>query len=766
MALIAGLVSQLENSAPSVVFAAACAGFVRLLDIRRCSSWSEDRDRTMISRRSEVDPLLTEPERARLPSRTALDTWMDTSWVEHGPVTRSWRGCLAAEEPGRDCNVSLLVVPMGERSTFLLEGDSAWCCSAGDLEVVQIVAALVRQTSREARSAREERQHAATTDALHRLLQLGVRARSPIEAAKALASTAAQVLDFPVACAYLVDDGGTITDVVSTGINQQDAARLRLHLVGQAARGSPVWRRAVEGPSAGPDLIGDTGRSGSVRHGGVAQSLGLRSMAAIPLLSSQGPLGLVLCGDHAPRPRWRFGDRELLAQLSLEGAVVVDNARLRAAERFEATHDALTGLLNRRAFSELLREAVVAASRSGEPVATLLLDLDRFKEVNDQLGHHRGDDLLIAVGQRLRRCLRATDVLARLGGDEFAVLTRRGALGNAEEMAERISASLSEPFEMEGFLLQMDASIGIACSPDHASDVDGLLQRADAAMYKAKRSGQDYAVAGRSMTARAGPELGLLGELRRALDRGEQLALHYQPKIDLRTGSVTGVEALVRWQHPRHGLLSPDRFVPMAEETGLIRALTNWVVPEALRQVHRWEAEDLDLRVSVNVSARDIADAGFVSRVEHWLATAGVPGDRLVVEVTEGSVMRDRPESSAALEHLRRLGVATSLDDFGTGYSSLAYLETLPIDEVKIDRQFLLLARSRWSVVRSIVLLGHELGMSVVAEGVERPDQVTWLADAGCDEVQGYYFSRPLPAGDLSRWVRQHVGVTAESPAC
>ncbi|MGH9087794.1 MAG: EAL domain-containing protein [Acidimicrobiales bacterium] len=756
LTLVAELTAMLEVAGPAEVFGTACAGFARLLDVYRCGSWTEDAVGRITCWHSSLDPSLGPSVEATLPSAEAVARWFDDAWSQHGPVEHTWRGRLATATPGAEREVSLLVVPIGRRAAYLLEGGAGWDCPPPQLELIRVAAALTRQHSREARTAREQEHHTAANDALHRLLQMGVQARSPIEAAKALASTAAQVLDFPVGCAYLVDEHGIITEVVSVGTDDVHAARLRDHLVGKLARGSPVWRRTVEGDQAGPDLVDDTARHGVVRQGGVAQSLDLRAMAAIPLLSSDGPLGLVLCGDHEPRERWRVGDRELLAQLALEGAVVVDNARLRASERFEATHDSLTGLLNRRAFSAQLREAAVASAERGEPVATLLLDLDRFKEVNDHLGHHRGDELLVAVAERLRRCMQPTDALARLGGDEFALLLRRhGTQHRAEAVAAQVSALLDEAFEVDDCLLHVDASIGIACSPLHAVDVDGLLKQADAAMYAAKRSGLDYLVYGPEVAAQNVSDLGLLGELRRTLDAGEQLLLHYQPKIDLRTGTVSGVEALVRWEHPRHGLLGPDRFVPMAEETGLIRALTNWVVPEALRQVRRWGEEDgLELQVAVNVSARDVGDPTFADRVASWLEAAGVPGSRLLVEVTEGSVVTDRPQASAALTRLRQLGVSSSLDDFGTGYSSLAYLETLPVDEVKIDRQFLHLARSRGSVIRSIASLAHELDMRVVAEGVESPEQVAWVIEAGCDEAQGFHFSRPVEAPALARWAR------------
>jgi diguanylate cyclase (GGDEF)-like protein len=751
--LIAELAEALPSSTPGQLFTRACARFVDLLAAARCSTWSEDYDRLLVLRDMAVDSALTLAERAALPAPEAVAGWLSELRSGRGRVPPG-TGTLACGDGNARRPVCALAVPIGERAAFVVErfGPASW--SPAQVRVVRIVAAMTEQTARAARRAREEREQTATAGALRKLLEIGIHARSSIEAAEALASTAAQVLDVPVACAYLVGDGGVITDVVSVGVSEELGARLRSQLVGKLARGSPVWCRTVEGPVPGPDLIDDTNRSGIVRAGGVAHTLELRSMATIPLLSSDGPLGLVLCGDHRPRERWRVGDRELLARLSLEGAVVVDNARLREAERYEATHDVLTGLRNRRAFTAALQEALATQPKGQPEVALLLLDLDRFKEVNDQLGHHRGDELLVAVGARLRRVRSGTDVLARLGGDEFAVLlTGDGATERAQTVANQISRVLEDPFEISGFLLNVEASIGIAYAPAHARDAGGLLQMADAAMYQAKRAGTAHVVYGPGVSAQPNIEIGMIGELRRALVEPRQLELHYQPKVDLRTGRPTGVEALVRWEHPQHGLVGPERFVPMAEETGLVRALTRWVVPEALAQVKRWSLLGIDLPVSVNVSAHDLAEEQFAELVAGWLASAGMPGRRLVVEVTEGSLMRDHGAAGATLDRLRAMGVRVSLDDVGTGYSSLAHLATLPVDEIKVDHRLLEPARHRAPVVRAIASLGHDLAMTVVAEGVEDAQDASWLAAVGCDEAQGFHFRRPCTPAALEPWL-------------
>jgi diguanylate cyclase (GGDEF)-like protein len=326
------------------------------------------------------------------------------------------------------------------------------------------------------------------TETLRRLLEVGVGARSALEAAEALARTAAEVLGFPVGCAYLVDALGRISDVVTVGADGESAQRLRDCLVGREA--SPVWRRTVEGPHPAPDLIADTRVAGAVRPGGVAETLGFRSMAAVALLSSDGPLGLVLCGDPRPRTRWRPGDRELLSQLALQGTIIVDNARLREAERREATHDHLTGLLNRRAFRDRLADALAFAEMGERTLAVAMIDLDHLKEVNDRLGHHCGDQFLVAVSRRLSRAVRGYDILGRVGGDEFAVvLTSDGRPAQATVVANRIVEVLAAPVVVGGVRLSASASVGIACFPCHALEADTLLRMADAAMYSAKRGG-------------------------------------------------------------------------------------------------------------------------------------------------------------------------------------------------------------------------------------------------------------------------------------
>jgi diguanylate cyclase (GGDEF)-like protein len=404
---------------------------------------------------------------------------------------------------------SALAVPIGDRAVLVLDNDRPFRFGPDHVRLVVAVAAQVGEAARFVSSQHKRVDDHATAGVLRRLLETGLRACSPMEAAEALAGAAAEALGFPTACAYLVDDGGYITEVATVGAGPGLGEALRATLVGKLAAESPVWRRTMEGPAAGPDLITDTSVPGTVRPGGVADLLALRSLAAIPLLSSDGPLGLVLCGDPQPRERWRHGDRDVLAQLALEGAVVVDNARLRATERHEASHDTLTGLLNRRAFSEQFSRALAVSTRSGKPLAVLVLDLNRFKQVNDQLGHHWGDELLAEVGRRLRASLGPDDISARMGGDEFvAVLVRDGDRLAAEAVATRIKAAIREPIALGDHFRRVECSIGLALFPEEAVDADKLLQRADLAMYAAKRFGRTHDVypdAGEAPSARPAP---------------------------------------------------------------------------------------------------------------------------------------------------------------------------------------------------------------------------------------------------------------------
>ena len=430
-------------------------------------------------------------------------------------------------------------------------------------------------------------------------------------------------------------------------------------------------------------------------------------------------------------------------------------ARASRRLRHLALHDALTGLPNRTLFHERA-ELAIKGIRADRTVAVLLVDLDRFKEVNDTLGHDHGDELLKVVAERLTGALREGDTLARLGGDEFAVvLTDLPNRGTAAETAARLHDALRRPFGLRGIAVELDASVGIALSPDHGRDVTTLIQRADVAMYDAKRTPGRVETYSTERDPYSPARLSLLGELRRAIDNDE-LVLHFQPKISLDGDRVTGVEALVRWEHPEHGLLQPDQFVPLAERTGTIAHLTRWVLAAALRQCAEWRLTYPDLAVAVNLAAANVLDVGLPAMVQDLLDEHGLPGDALECEVSETTVMSDPHRVTEVLSALRALGVRLSLDDFGTGQASLAYLKQLPLDEVKIDRAFITGMSDDHGdavIVRSTIDLARNLGLDVVAEGVESASVLETLVALRCNSAQGYYLSRPLPTAELDAWL-------------
>lgn len=446
------------------------------------------------------------------------------------------------------------------------------------------------------------------------------------------------------------------------------------------------------------------------------------------------------------------------------GADITDRIGQERRIRFLATHDSLTGLLNRAAFQEHLNVTIKAAARSGEESALLLFDLDRFKEVNDTFGHDAGDALLRGAADRLRGVLRASDTLARLGGDEFAALVPAGreVEENAEQLAQRIVAIMGQPFAIGEQEARVGTSVGVALCPSHGHDAETLLKAADLALYRAKQDGRGryYLFA---------PEMGDALRHRRELERDlrhaaarSQLDLHYQPIIEVATGRLVGAEALLRWRHPEFGHIPPSLFVPLAEETGLILPLGRWALKRACRDAAGWRGELGGCTVAVNLSSVQFAHeddlAGEVARV---LAASGLAASRLVLEITETVLMRDQPTIMAALEALRTLGVRLAIDDFGSGYSSLAYLRRFPVDKLKLDRSFVRdIERDPGDrkIVEAMILLGQSLGLETVAEGVESQAQLRCLAELGCDQAQGFLVGRPMRNTDLNAFAVSHGG--------
>jgi diguanylate cyclase (GGDEF)-like protein len=428
----------------------------------------------------------------------------------------------------------------------------------------------------------------------------------------------------------------------------------------------------------------------------------------------------------------------------------------------QARHDVLTGLPNR---TLLYEHGAVALGRFGQPrVGMLLIDLDRFKEVNDALGHDCGDLLLIEVAERMRREVREQDMLARFGGDEFAVLLVDAAnAASAHEVARRLLRALERPFNVRGFAVQLDASIGIALHPDHGGDVTELIQRADVAMYEAKRRNTGAELYDAERDPHTPERLMLLGELRRAIDEDE-LVLHYQPQISLGTGELIGAEALVRWQHPERGLLQPGEFVPLAERTATIRAMTLWVLDNALRQCRAWMDAGLDLSIAVNLAGPNVSDGSIPGAIAELLEYWRVPPGRLELEISESTVMADPRRAEDVLGRLDAMGIRLSLDDFGTGHSSLGYLRRLPLDRVKIDRSFVMNmdeSENDATIVRSTIDLARNLGLETVAEGVETATAEGTLAELGCPVAQGFFIGRPMPTDAFARWIEERDGVPA-----
>lgn len=430
------------------------------------------------------------------------------------------------------------------------------------------------------------------------------------------------------------------------------------------------------------------------------------------------------------------------------------DVRLLATSRPEARTDDLTGLANRRLFFEHA-QAVLQRAPAGRPVGLLLVDLDRFKEVNDSLGHHVGDELLRLAGPRMRAAVREGDLAARVGGDEFAVLLDGAGEAAAAAAARRLQDALTDPFDLEGVPVRIGASIGIALAPDHGRDLATLFKKAEVAMYEAKRTGGGHQVYAADRDHHSRDRLRTIAELRQSIEEG-RLVVHYQPKADARTSQVVGVEALVRWDHPEHGLLPPGEFLALAEEAGLMSALTTVVLDTALDDVMVWRDKGLELPVAVNLSTANLLDVGFAAQVVTALHDHRLPPRLLMFEITENTILADPARARDTVTQLRQLGVRISLDDYGTGYSSVAYLRQLPLDELKLDRSFIdELDRDPTvvSFVASARVLAQALGLRLVAEGVE--SRMTWdrVQRIGCDIVQGFVVSRPVPAEALYRFV-------------
>lgn len=455
--------------------------------------------------------------------------------------------------------------------------------------------------------------------------------------------------------------------------------------------------------------------------------------------------------------------------LSLEaGAMVFDQTHelrqqsetLEKKAAHDATHDSLTGLPNRTLFLDRLQQATIMSKRDEAILGVLLLDMDRFKEVNDTLGHYYGDRLLKQLAIRLSNVIRESDTIARIGGDEFGfVLPQLQHEEDVENIVKKIQKSLTEPFMLNNLALEVQVSIGATLYPEHGTDADTLIQRADVAMYVAKQRKLGFAIYSAKFDEHSPQRLTLMGELRRAIQNNE-LLIHYQPKILSATGEINAVEALVRWKHPTHGMMPPDEFIPLAERTGLIDDLTIWVLKRSLAECSFWHNEGFKLKLAINVSVLSLLNPEFPGHLLGLLRSHDFPAESLIMEITETSIMMDPQRSMEILQHVHDQGVNISIDDFGTGYSSLSYLKKLPVSELKIDKSFvtdMLSNDSDSAIVNATIQLAHNLGLKVVAEGVESKAISDELHKMGCDLQQGFFISRPQPPEALLSWASQQV---------
>ena len=488
---------------------------------------------------------------------------------------------------------------------------------------------------------------------------------------------------------------------------------------------------------------------------------GIREAMVAPLFGQDAVVGTMLVANRESIVA-TFGPSDLKlfetftnhASASLENGRLIERLRASAeATQRQALHDALTGLPNRSFFHQKVDAAIISRDSTRRAMAVLLMDLDRFKEVNDTLGHHNGDLLLQAVADRLRATVGPNDLVARLGGDEFGILLADAAdPPAAQALAERLIHVLAVPFYVQELSLEVGASLGIALYPAHGRDVDTLLQRADVAMYQAKATLQGHVVYSADHDSYSPDRLLLLGELRGAIDE-RQLGVVYQPKVDLVTGRVVGAEALVRWPHPRRGMLNPDQFIPAAEHTGLLRPLTLYVLDAALRECARWRQENTEFTLAVNLSVRNLLDIELPHEIQDLLGRHSLPPSALELEITESALIADPVRTHGTLQAIHEIGVGISIDDFGTGYSSLSHLRRMPVDELKIDKSFVTTMATDDSdalIVRSTIDLGRNLGLRVVAEGIETRDVWQRLTALGCHVGQGYFFGPPVPADAFS----------------
>jgi diguanylate cyclase (GGDEF)-like protein len=586
-------------------------------------------------------------------------------------------------------------------------------------------------------------------NAVRRLLEAGSVAEDVREAAEVLARVLHETLATEHAIVYLRDEEGHVSELLTFDVDP-DYQRILLESVSGEDGADHVQRMVREGV-----LLVDDARASDVIPAELVEALHLRSYVSLPVLAPDRPLGIIECGTTRAARSWSDADRRLVEQLALEGSLVLEAAALREADRqrlddlsHRAFHDALTGLPNRTLLVDRIQHALARAERNPEAVAVLFVDLDRFKPINDVLGHDVGDDILIEVSRRIESSLRPGDTVARLAGDEFVVVLEDiTSRAEAAHVASRIVEELNRPYEVVGDRVTMTASVGIAFGTPGEVDAEDLVRRADMAMYRVKsRGGGDHAFYDLLGASPAFERLRLEHDLEGAVERGE-FTLRYQTIHDLEASTVLGVEALLRWGHPRIGTVGPYHFLPVAEEVGAIVEIGAWSLHTACEEVNRWRSEGLgDILVSVNLSPRQLYVGDVRAPIRDALDRSGLPPDSLVVEVSERTVLQDVDAAAEALSRFRDLGVRTALDDFGSANASLRDVQRLPIDVLKIDRTVVAGISSETgdgSLLRAIVELADHLGLDAIAEGVETELQLDVLRRAGCRFGQGYLLQRP-----------------------
>ena len=581
----------------------------------------------------------------------------------------------------------------------------------------------------------------------------------PQEVLNSIVSGACELVGDEIATLRLTDpnDPSQLVLVASHGIDKRLRAGIERRPVSEGAAG----RALSEG---GLVVVEDYPRHPNADPALAASRV--QSAIATPVHEKGVAVGSLAVGSHRPGRTYSSTEQEMLIAFAEHASIALTDAKIVADALHQATHDSLTGLPNRALFADRLAESLARAERLGSPVGMLFLDLDGFKTINDGLGHAVGDDLLVAVGQRLRDCIRGGDVAVRFGGDEFGLLLEGiNDASGAARVAERILAAMRQPFELAGRSISIGASIGVAVG---RSRQDDLIRDADLAMYKAKAGGKNrYELYEPHLHAAVVERLELEADLRHAVERDE-LLLHYQPLVDLATGQVVGAEALVRWQHPERGMLGPVQFVPLAEESGLIVPVGAWVLREACRQAAEWHASGHPLMVAVNLSGAQLEAPGLAADLAAALEETGLHPASVMLEITETVLMHDLEATVARLDELKRLGVLLSVDDFGTGYSSLQYLRRFPLDLLKLAKPFVDRvedAGDGYALARAIIDLGHNLDLTVLAEGIEGPEQRELLTRLGCRLGQGYHFARPTTSEALDAVLGGSLPPLAREPA-